>query len=343
MKILTFSPLEMPFTTGARYTGLERLAVEHSEQWAKLGHDVTILCHKDTNTSLPILPCDGYEVIRRPDHAEIHAFQKYQSDFRNYDVIWDIGHLHLIARFMPNMPVVSVMNSAPEHNVYPKAPYNIVCWSRWGVSEFRKYYHQDARYQETIMVDSDVYKPKGNRGDRFLTLGRMHEAKGNLNAINLCKKLGLKLDVAGGRGSEHTAVDELTPYEKVVMDACDGKQIVFHGEVSEEEKLELMQTCQALLYVTNHAEMTSHKLQEAMLCGAPVIAPNVGGIPEIVTQGKDGYLCKTEDEYKDAINCLDQLDPMATRDALVQKYAPKNVAEGYLSLFEKVADGLRWK
>lgn len=346
MKILVFSPLELPYTVGVRYTGLERLAVQFAEEWAKLGHDVTILAHKDTNTTVRILPCEGYETIKRPTHAEIIAFNNYQSEFYKYDVIWDIGHLHLIARYMVNRPTVNVFGANPEyeHNYgHVKAPYNLISWSKWGVGQIRKYYHQASRYQETIMVDPEVYKPKEKRGDRFLTIGRMAEPKGNINAVLYCKELGIPLDVAGGRGSEKYAGQELTDYEKEIIKLCDGKQIAYHGEVSEEKKVELMQSCKALLYITNHVEITSHKIQECLLCGAPVIVPNHGGFPEIVTQGVDGFLCKSQGEFIDAIHNVDRLDPSRTKDEITHKYSPKTVAGDYIKLFEQVANGLRWR
>ncbi|MDD4986656.1 MAG: hypothetical protein PHQ43_12925, partial [Dehalococcoidales bacterium] len=263
MRILVFSPIELPWTVGMRYSGLERLAVQFAEQWQKLGHDVTLLAHKDTSVpdGVKLLPCDGYETIQRPDHAELRAIGRYQSEFYKFDVIWDIGHLHLIARYMTNMPTVNVFSANPEYEAKSgneKAPYNLISWSRWGIGQILKYYKRMARYQETIMVDSSVYRPAGymddhygwcinqKRGNRFLTIGRMSPEKGNLNAARLCKELGLPLDIAGGRGSEVVPGDPLRQYEESVRELCDGKQIRFLGEVSDEEKVELMQNCRAL-------------------------------------------------------------------------------------------------
>lgn len=346
MKILVFSPMELPYTVGSRYVGLERLAVQFAEQWSQ-NNDVAIICHKDTNiaSGVRLLPCDGYETIKRPQHAEIVAFMNYQSEFYKHDVIWDIGHLHMIARYMGQLPTINVFSANPEYEAkdhHPKAPYNLVSWSRWGVGQIRRWYHQESKYQETIMVDPEVYKPKGRRGQRFLTIGRMSEAKGNLNAAILCKDLGLPLDIAGGRGSEKYAGQDLTDYEKEVMSYCDGKQRIYHGEISEEEKIELMQSCKALLYITPHIEITSHKVQEAMFCGAPVLIPNTGGMPEIVTNGVDGFLCSNRNDYEQAINKVASLDLSKTRTALIAKYSPRIVAENYVKLFEKVAGGLRW-
>jgi glycosyltransferase involved in cell wall biosynthesis len=279
---------------------------------------------------------------------------KYQSEFYKYDVIWDITNLHLPARFSRNFPTVNIFHANPEYafkSGYIKAPYNLVSWSKWGVRQIAKYYHngvpslnggQKSVYQETIMVDSEVYKPKGKRGDRFLTIGRMSEEKGNIHAVTLCKQLGLNLDVCGGRGSEKIGGQELTDYEQHVMDLCDGTQIKFLGEVSDEEKIELMQTCKGLIYATNHVEITSHKVQEAMLCGAPVVIPNTGGMPEIVTHGVDGYLSNSWEEYGHFIKNIESLTPEKTRDKLVEKYKPQNVAQGYITLFEKVINGERW-
>lgn len=346
MNILVFSPIELPWTVGQRYSGLERLAAEFAEQWAKLGHEITLLAHKDT--ALPdgvkLLPCEGYVNGDRTIHAEQKAFMQYQSEFYKYDVIWDIGHLHLIARYMTNMPSANIFSANPEYEAkanHEKAPYNLISWSRWGVSQIRKWYRRESKYQETIMVDPAVYKPSGKRGDRFLTIGRMSPEKGNLNACKMCKTLGLSLDVAGGRGSEVFPGSPLREYEEAVKSLCDGKQIRFFGEVSDEEKVELMQSCKALLYVTDHTEITSHKIQEAMCSGAPAIVPNLGGVPEIVTHGVNGFLCNTIEDYRQAVFQVDRLDENASL-SIVPKYTPQKVASDYVTLFEQIKGGLRW-
>lgn len=344
MKILIFSPIELPFTVGARYTGIERLCVEFARELVLRNQGVTLLAHK--NTIIPrgvdLLPCEGYE-DGREIHAEQRAFVRYQSDFYNFDIIHDWGHLHLIARYMSNMPTVNMLNNAPEHHKYEKAPYNIVTWSKWGVGQFKRFYNQEARYQESIMIDPSSYclsdKP---RNDRFLTIGRMSPEKGNLRAIRLCKELNLKLDVAGGRGSEVERGQPSTEYEKQVIKECTG-DIRYLGEVSDEGKIELMQSCKALLYATDHAELTSHKVQEAMFCGAPAIVPSKGGMPEIVTQGVNGYLCRDDGDYIDAIRNVDKLNPLSIYGEFIKKYTPHTVIGGYIRLYEEVASGIRWR
>ena len=266
--------------------------------------------------------------------SERIAFQQYQSKIRQFDVVHDFSHQHFASRFLPNLPSLNIFWHAPALAKYPKSPYNIIALSHWAAREFQRVYHQKAKYQQSILIDTEVYRLDGAHADRFLTIGRMAMEKGNLRALLLCQQLGVPLDICGG--------DSDPSYKARIMDLCDGKQWVFHGEVTDAEKIKLMQSCKALLYATDHPEVTNHKLQEALLCGAGVIAPRLGAQPEIVTEGVNGYLCVSNEEYLKAMQSIDKLNPLSTRDELVQRYAPQYVVGNYLPLYQEVAQGLRW-
>ena len=114
------------------------------------------------------------------------------------------------------------------------------------------------------------------------------------------------------------------------------------GEVAEEEKVKLMQDCKALIYATTHPEVTSHKIQEAMLCGCPVIVPNIGAMSEIVTDKVNGYLCNRTDGFLSAMVKVDELDIKKIYEDIKQRFDIQNVVKNYISLFQEVANGLRW-
>src|SRR3990167_4468703 len=297
MKVLLISPLGFAVNSKTKYSGIEVLVYNFASELVK-NHAVGVMGHADS-----VFP-DGVAVYpTRPLPSEkflldeLRQYRLYQSVVRNYDVVHDFSHQHLIARHM-NVPSLNLFWHAPALDQYPKAPYNIIALSQWAKREFERVYKQKARYQRSIALNTDIYKPSlRHRGERFLTIGRMSPEKGNLEAILLCKKLGVPIDVAGGRGVERGSREPLTEYEQEIKAHCDGKQVRYLGEVTEEGKLKLLYDCRALLYVTNHPEVTSHKIQEAMLCGTPVIVPNIGAEPEIVTNGVNGFLCNTQQEY----------------------------------------------
>ena len=340
MNILLISPLGYAVNPQTKYAGIEKLAYQYACELAK-EHKVTVLGHSDSElpssiTNMGTKPKIGEDIFT---FAELRQYQAHQYLLRTFDVIHDFSHQHFACRYNANLPALNLFWHSPAIAQYPKAPYNIIAPSEWAARQFQKYYQQEARYQQSIVIDPEEYKPSGGRGDRFFTLGIMAPDKGNLAVIMMCKELGVPLDVAG-RGADEKDKD----YERTCLSLCDGELIKFHGEVSDEKKIELMQTCRALIYVlpNAYAEVTSHKVQEAMFCGAPIITSKAGALPEIITDGVDGFLCSTDNEFREAIKNVDKLKPEVTHEQVVEKYSIGGVVRDYIKLYEEVAGGLRW-
>lgn len=294
---------------------------------------------------------EGVKVLRHkpqidPIASELRHYQSYQYLLRTFDVIHDFSHLHLASRFNSNLPSLNIFWHAPAIARYPKAPYNIIGLSQWACREFRRIYHQEAKYQQSILIDPEVYYPDkpSQRNERFLSIGIMTPEKGHLIALQLCLQAGVPLDVAGGRGMGRKPNEPLNEYEQNVQTLAQTPPNQFLGEVDDKVKVILMQTCKALIYATplGYAEVTSHKIIEALFCGCPIITTSSGAMPEIVTHGIDGFLCRTDAEYLDAIKNVDKLDPSKTHEEVVRKYEIKNVIAQYVELYQKVKEGLRW-
>ena len=343
MKILLISPIAIPIKPESKYVGIEKLVYQFAVELAK-NHDVSVMCHKDSVfpegvKTLPALLPLGNLFIQ----GELRHYQSYGYMLRSFDIVHDFSHSQFASRYNPNLPSLNPFWHSPRMDKYPKSPYNIIALSEWASREFKRIYLQDARYVQSIVVgDEYVPLPKSRKTDRFLTLGKMSPEKGNLAAIMLCKELALPLDVVGARGVENSG--ELSEYEQAIQALCDGKQIKFHGEIDDAAKIRLLQTCRGLLYAMppSYSEVTSHKVQEALLCGAPVISSAVGAMPEIVTHGVDGFLCGGEQDFKDNLKRVDELDPSKTLESNLKKYSIHNVVAEYVKLYEQVKGGLRW-
>ncbi|HRE90123.1 MAG TPA: glycosyltransferase, partial [Myxococcota bacterium] len=55
---------------------------------------------------------------------------------------------------------------------------------------------------------------------------------------------------------------------------------------------------------------------EAMACGVPVVASDVGGLPEVITDGETGYLCPVGDVQRFAERTLSLIEDPARREAM---------------------------
>ena len=83
---------------------------------------------------------------------------------------------------------------------------------------------------------------------------------------------------------------------------------------------------------------------EAMAHGLPVVAPNVGGIGEVVDNGKDGYLIETRDPEVFAEKCfllyenkqLRRRMARAAREKIVKSFSVENMAAQYHELYLNV-------
>ena len=83
---------------------------------------------------------------------------------------------------------------------------------------------------------------------------------------------------------------------------------------------------------------------EAMACEVPVIASRVGGLPEVVTDGENGYLSPVGDVDKMAVDAARLLtDPklrremgQRARDSAISRYRTDVVIPQYISFYEEV-------
>lgn len=343
MNILLISPLGFPINPKISYAGIERLVYYYTCELSKT-HQVSVMAHSDSVFPEPI---KNYHYKPRPNEdsimAELQQFRIYQSILRSFDVIHDFSHQHLTARFMPNMPTLNIFWHAPCLAQYPKASYNIIALSKYAEREFERVYHQKARYQQSICIDTSRYKLSNrHRNDRFFAIGRLGIEKGHHLAIQICRQAGVPLDIIAARGTEMQN-KPLSEYEQMIYSQCDGKQIKMLGDLGEDEKIKIMQTNKALIYATDHPEVTSHKDQECLLCGMPALVSGIGAASEIITHGIDGYLCYSPNDFIEAIRNVDKLDCPSNNANLINRYSIESVVKTYIPLYESVANGERWK
>ena len=67
------------------------------------------------------------------------------------------------------------------------------------------------------------------------------------------------------------------------------------GEVVRESEMASIYASATVTVVASRMETLSFVTMESLVCGTPVVAYNVGGIPDLVEHGKNGYLAKAYD------------------------------------------------
>ena len=127
--------------------------------------------------------------------------------------------------------------------------------------------------------------------DYLSFLGRIAPIKGTHIAIEVAKKSGIPLKIAG----------EVQPifqdyFDSQIKPHIDGKFIEYVGEVDLAAKNELLGNSLAMLFPIQWDEPFGLVMIEAMACGTPVLALPGGAVEEVVRDGVSGFVCQCVDE-----------------------------------------------
>ena len=121
-------------------------------------------------------------------------------------------------------------------------------------------------------------------------------------------------------------------------------QIVFPGAVFGKNKSRLFETSDILIVPSIWPEAFGIVIIEAFAYGLPIIATNSGGIPELVEEGKTGFLIPPADALALAqilqyvIKVPEEISQMTSACFMTsQLYTVEQVTQGYISIYERVS------
>jgi glycosyltransferase involved in cell wall biosynthesis len=178
-------------------------------------------------------------------------------------------------------------------------------------------------------VDTDNFTFRENPDDYLLFLGRFTEGKGVLQAVEIAKRVGMKLILAAA---------EEQYYREKVAPHVDGRQIVYFGEADFDAKVKLYGGARALLYPIQAREPFGLVLAEAMACGTPVAALDRGAVREVVDDGVTGMVFSDLEQMVNELPRVFDLDRRRVREHAVARFGLDRMVEGYLSVYEHVVE-----
>lgn len=148
-------------------------------------------------------------------------------------------------------------------------------------------------------IDSTKYRPNYEPGKYILYFGRLSEEKGLKVLLKVMKQLPrIKLVIAGTGPQE----EEL----RMMNSELGNRNVEFVGFKSGHELLNLIENCRFTVLPSVWYEVFGLSILESFACGKPVIASNIGGMPEVIDHGENGLLVKPDNvsELSDAIDNL---------------------------------------
>ncbi len=195
-------------------------------------------------------------------------------------------------------------------------------------------------------------------------LGRIAPVKGQDKAIELARKSGSKLFIAGCvqnkmedkaffeflRGSIDLMVDVSkfdvgkNYYNSVIKPLVDcDKQVIFIGELDRPQKNQWYQHARATLLPIQWAEPFGLVAIESMACGTPVLAMKKGALPEIVVDGETGFLVDSLEGMVASLERLDTIDRHACHRHTEQNFSIARMVQDYIDVYRQVVEEHQFK
>ena len=183
-----------------------------------------------------------------------------------------------------------------------------------------------------IDVEEYPVKEEPDKGSYLFTIGRVTRDKGQDKAIEIAKRTGSKLIIAGCvqnkpadreffaglknsidlsvEVGKHPVDDDY--YARVIKPLLDcDKQIIYIGEISSEHKKHWYRHARATLFPIQWGEPFGLVLVESMACGT--IALDKGAVPEIIVDETTGFVVDSVDAMVKAVGRIDSIDPYECR------------------------------
>ena len=320
------------------YGPWEQVASTLAEGLVALGHEVTLFATADSRTAgrLHAEAPRGYEEDPGGYDVKVHEGLHIAAAFERaggFDVLSNqFDFLPLTYSRLVSTPVVTTVHGfsseaiLPVYRAYDDRTHYVA------ISDADR--HPDLTYAATIHhgIDLSPFTFRERPGDHLLFLGRIHPDKGTHRAVEVARRAGLPLVIAG-------IVQDQGYFRELVEPHLGAPDVTYVGPVGPAERDALLGGALALLHLIGFAEPFGLSVVESLATGTPVIAHPLGSMPEIIRPGRTGFLVDDVDGAVEAVGRVGSLSRRHCRDDVEDRFTAARMVADYAELFSRIASG----
>lgn len=333
------------------------IAVAVSEGLVKKGHLVDFYGPEGTKVKVTNIVSAGLKALKQPEggaitkepnvgNAEINKifalWDQYliakmfqEAEKGNYDLL----HIHPVDRALPlalshlKIPVFYTLHD-------PIYQWRAEIFSMFqtpnqyyiSISDAQRKPAPNLNYAATIYngVDTDSFSFSNEHDNYLLFTGRLQPEKGLAEAVQIARMTGEKLLIIGPPVTGEYWDKKIAPYL--------GDRIQYLGFVPREELFKYYQRAKATLVPIQWEEPFGLILTESMACGTPVIAFERGSVPEVVVDGKTGFIIKNNnlEVMADAVKKIHKINRADCRRHIEENFSIQRMIDRYEEVFLKI-------
>lgn len=321
-------------TPPRHYGPWEQFASLLTEGLVAAGHHVTLFATADSITSAELVStaARGWSEDPAAD-AKVAECLHIASVFERageFDVIHNgFDFLPLTYSDLVSTPVVTTIHGFSSERIVPVYRRYDGRGAYVSISDADR--HPALCYAATIHhgIDTARFAVHPEPGEHLLFFGRIHPDKGTAHAIEVARRSGRRLDIAGIIQDEAYFRDEVAPH-------LDGEAVRYLGPVDATGRAEALGGAHALLHLIDFDEPFGYSVVEAMACGTPVIANNRGSMSELITHGVTGYLVDDLDAAVAAVDAAGTLDRPNIAELTEGRFTIAAMVDKYVDVYRDV-------
>jgi len=333
MKIAILSSIAWR-TPPRKYGPWEQVSSNIAEGLVERGNDVTLFASGDSITNGELesaceLPYAEHPEID-PKVAECLHISHIMEKADQFDIIHNnFDFLPLTYSRLIRTPMVTTIHGFSSPKIIPV--YKKYNNTGYYVSISYSDRSPELSYTATVYngINTSKFSFNAESGETLLFFGRIHPEKGVSEAIEIAKKSNRKLIISGLIQDQEYFDNRVNPY-------IDGQEIMYVGNSGPEDRNKLLGGAFALLHPISFEEPFGLSVVEAMICGTPVIAFNRGSMPELIVNGKTGFLVNHVEEAVEAVNSVEFINRRDCTEWASSNFSMQKMVDGYLEVYKKI-------
>ncbi|MGE3268603.1 MAG: glycosyltransferase [Chloroflexota bacterium] len=349
--------------------GAQAFVVDLAHGLLARGHDVTLLAADGSHIDGVETPRLGIDAgLLTPARFDQHTVQRVRSDLEEQDQAFglvrrwldasgdrvDIVHAHaydapVFSRLMGATQLVCHTLHLPPLDPAVTAAARLAATHPTHAARLVTVSQANATAWQAATVPRPAVVPNGIDTDAvpfspahdgyLLFAGRLAPEKGPDHAIRAAREIGLPLVLAGGIYDPSFAEREVLAHAETLLEWQPGEPLThaatYIGARPRHELFQVMAGAAALLMPVRWPEPFGLVAIEAQASGCPVVGYNLGGLGEVIADGRSGRLVPADDDlaFSQAVRQALTLDRHACRAWAVERFSLAAMATAYEHIY----------